>query len=77
MIRTVVFLFLILLCVSCEDCSKPKREICAEKSCRTIMQFNPAMKIMTPIRICKCLKYEEVRNECYFTKEKQSVEMGN
>lgn len=77
MIRTMTILFLFILCVGCEDCSKPKREICAEESCRTVMQFNPAMKIMMPIRSCKCLKYEEARNECYFTKEKQNVEVGN
>ena len=78
MFRTTLILFLFILCVGCEDCSKPKKEVCTETSCRTIMYYNnPAMKIMIPIRSCNCLKYKEVRNECYFIKEKENVEVGN
>ena len=71
MIRTTLILFLSSLLIGCEDCSKPTKEVCTEKSCRTIMHFNPSMKVMMPIRSCECLKYKEVRNECYFTKDKE------
>ena len=57
------------LCTSCEDCSNPTKMVCVEKSCKNTFFYNPAIKTMMPTRSCKCLKYEEVRNDCYFEKK--------
>lgn len=57
------------LCATCEDCSKPTKMVCIERSCKNTFFYNPSTKSMMPTKSCKCLKYEEVRNDCYFEKK--------
>ena len=51
---------------ACEDCSKPTKQICIKQDCHTFFAYNAAIKTITSHRICNCLEYKEVKNDCYF-----------
>lgn len=61
--RYLLILFLFL--TACEDCSKPTVDVCAEYKTQTIMTYNVALKMIFPITISKCVKYETIPNKCY------------
>ena len=58
-------LILVLFLTACEDCSKPTKDVCVAWETETIMTYNAALKMMFPITISNCIKYETIPNECY------------
>lgn len=71
MMRYLYLMLVLFLLLGCEDCSKPMKELCVERSSHIIYSYNPSTKTIMPIVLSKCVKHITVENECYVEKVKE------